>query len=79
MDVTNQNTENKNIYKPYKVIYRYRNNNRKIQYCYYIFLGNIPNAIKRIITKINDSTFIQALLQLSPDEINILEDFYNIY
>jgi len=82
MDITNlesSNTKNINIYKPCKIIYRYRNDNRKFQYAYYIFMGNVPNNIKRITTKISNLNLIDTLLQLSPDEITILENFYDIY
>ena len=82
MDITNQNfvnTEYKNIYKPYKIIYRYRNNNRKFQYCYYVFVGSVPNNIRRIINKFINLNFIKTLIELSPDEIDVLEDYYGIY
>ncbi len=69
----------KNLYKPYKIIYRYRNNNRKIQYYYYIFLGNVPNNIKRIVQKFTNLDFFHTLLELSPDEITILENYYDSY
>ena len=69
----------KTLYKPFKIIYKYRNANRKFQYFYYLFLGNIPSSIRRIITKIINLSFIDSLLELSPDEIIILENYYNIY
>ena len=65
--------------KPFKIIYRYRNDNRKFQYNYYIFLGNVPNNIRRIIIKIKNLNLIDSLLELSQDEINILEEYYDIY
>ena len=52
------------IYKPYKIIYKYRNANRKFQYFYYIFLGQQPNNIKRIITKFINLTFFETLIEL---------------
>jgi len=61
------------VYNPYKIIYKYRNVNRKFQYEYYIFLGNVPNPVKKILSKIKSLNFFQTLLELSPDEINILE------
>ena len=64
---------------PFKIIYKYRNSNRKFQYFYYIFLGNIPMNIKRIISKFTDLNFIDTLLELSPDEIVLLEKYYDIY
>jgi hypothetical protein len=66
-------------HKPYKIIYKYRNANRKFQYLYYIFLGNIPPNIKRIISKFSDLSFVDTLLELSPDEILLLEKYYDIY
>ena len=65
--------------KPFKIIYRYRNDNRKFQYNYYIFLGNVPNSIRRIIIKIKSLNLIDTLLELSQDEINILEEYYDMY
>jgi len=67
------------LYKPFKIIYKYRNANRKFQYFYYIFLGDIPSSIKKIITKITNLSFIDTLLELSPDDIISLENYYNIY
>ena len=66
-------------YKPFKIIYKYRNNNRKFQYLYYIYLGNVSNNIKRILSKIGDLTFFQTIKELSPDEIIELENYYDIY
>jgi hypothetical protein len=43
---------------PFKIIYKYRNSNRKFQYFYYIFLGNIPANIKRIISKFTDYNYL---------------------
>ena len=54
-------SEEQNLSKPFKIIYRYRNNNRKFQYHYYIFLGNVPNNIRRIVSKITDLSFFQTL------------------
>ena len=67
------------IYKPYKIIYKYRNANRKFQYFYYIFLGAQPNNIKKIIAKFANLTFFETLIELSPDEIETLEKHYDEY
>ena len=67
------------LYKPFKIIYKYRNANRKFQYYYYIYLGNVPSNIKRIITKFTNLSFFDTLLELSPDEIIILEKYYDSY
>jgi hypothetical protein len=72
-------SEEQNLSKPFKIIYRYRNNNRKFQYHYYVFLGNVPNNIRRIVSKITDLSFFQTLKELSPDEITSLENYYDTY
>ena len=67
------------LYKPFKIIYKYRNTNRKFQYFYYIFLGDVPSSIKKIIAKVTNLSFIDTLLELSPDDIISLENYYDIY
>ena len=67
------------LYKPFKIIYKYRNINRKFQYFYYLFLGNIPSSIKKIINKFIDLSFIDTLLELTIDDISILEKYYDVY
>ena len=37
---------------PIKIIFKYKNNNRKSQYGLYIFIGDIPNKIYSILKKI---------------------------
>ena len=49
-------------YKPFKIIYKYRNNNRKFQYLYYIYLGNVSNNIKRILSKQSDERNLNKYL-----------------
>jgi len=67
------------MFKPFKIIYKYRNTNRKFQYFYYIFLGNIPSSIKKIISKIVNLSLFDTLLELSIDNIQELENYYDIY
>jgi hypothetical protein len=42
-------------------------------------LGAQPNNIKKILAKFSNLTFFETLLELSHDEIEILEKFYDIY
>jgi hypothetical protein len=65
---------------PIKIIYKYKNDNRKTQYQYYIFLGSLlsPTLLK-IINKIEDLNFYDTIIGLPDKEIKILEDFYGIY
>ena len=67
------------LFKPFKIIYKYRNANRKFQYFYYIFLGNVPASIKKIISKIVNLSLFDTLLELSADNIEELENYYDIY
>ena len=62
---------------PVKIIWKYKNNNRRIQYNTYIFVGNLlPQNIQNILTKIADLKFYDALINLHKDEYKKMEDFY---
>lgn len=62
---------------PIKVIYKYKNDNNKIQYQYYIFVGPlIPQNLRKIFTKIEKLNFFTTIITLSDKEINQLEKFY---
>ena len=65
---------------PIKIIYKYKNDNRKIQYQYYIFVGSLlqPNLLK-VLKKIQDSNFFDSLLNLSDREVELLVNFYGEY
>ena len=62
---------------PIKIIYKYKNDNRKNQYQYYIFVGSLlqPNLLK-ILKKIQDLNFFDTLVSLSDKEIEIIATFY---
>ncbi len=62
---------------PIKLIWKYKNDNRRIQYGIYIFVGSISNSIKKILTKIADLNFYDTLLNLTKDEYSQLEKYYN--
>jgi len=65
---------------PIKIIYKYKNDNRKNQYQYYIFVGSLlqPNLIK-VLKKIKDLNFFDTLITLSDKEITLLVNFYGEY
>ena len=62
---------------PIKIIYKYKNDNRKNQYQYYIFIGSLlqPNLLK-VLKKIQDLNFFDTLVSLSDKEIELLINFY---
>jgi hypothetical protein len=65
---------------PIKIIYKYKNDNRKNQYQYYIFVGSlIPTPIQKILKKMQDLNFFDTLITLSEKEIFNLVDFYGEY
>lgn len=65
--------------EPIKVIWKYKNNNRKTQYNIYIFVGNVDTGVKNILEKIKNMSFIDTLLILNTKEIDILTKKYGIY
>jgi hypothetical protein len=61
---------------PVKLIFKYKNNNKKKQYNLYIFAGNVPNKIKNILIKIKELSLYDSLINLTRDEYTVLKDFY---
>ena len=62
---------------PIKLIYKYKNLNKRIQYQLFIFLGfNISNEIKLILEKIKNLNFYDALMELSVKEYEKLQNYY---
>ena len=62
---------------PVKIIWKYKNNNRRVQYNTYIFIGNlIPKNIKTILEKIKEYNLYDTLINLSKEEYKIMEKFY---
>ena len=50
---------------PIKIIWKYKNDNRRTQYLVYIFIGNITKSIKKILDKIKDLNLYDTLIQLT--------------
>ena len=61
---------------PIKVIFKYKNNNRRVQYATYIFIGKVPNNIKSILTTIQNLSLYDSFIKLSKDDITTMESFY---
>jgi len=61
--------------KPYKVIWRFKNENRYVQYHVYIFVGAL-HGLDNIFKKIENLTLTDTLLQLSEqDMLKIVENY----
>ena len=64
---------------PIKIIWKFKNNNRRNQYHQYIFIGEISKNIKNILDKITDDNLYDSLIKLSKSELNTLSKFYGDY
>ena len=65
---------------PIKVIYKCKNNNRRIQYHLYIYVGFlVPNNIKKIFDKIKSLNLFDTLIKLTSEEYKIMENKYGEY
>lgn len=65
---------------PIKVIYKYKNNNKKIQYHIYIYVGDIMSKeVISILEKIKKKNFFDSLLLLSDKEQKIMVKEYGEY
>jgi len=64
---------------PIKVIFKFKNNNSRLQYHIYIYIGNIPSTILTILNKIKTLSFYDTLLTLSVNEYDRLTKYYGEY
>tara|TARA_B100000767_G_scaffold275543_1_gene313194 strand:- start:4946 stop:10432 length:5487 start_codon:yes stop_codon:yes gene_type:complete len=65
---------------PIKIIHKYKNKNRRNQYLVYIFVGNlISDEIKKILTKIKNLNFTEAMLKISKKNYKIITEYYGFY
>ncbi|AYV81264.1 MAG: early transcription factor VETF large subunit [Harvfovirus sp.] len=64
---------------PIKIIWKYKNNNRRTQYHLYIFIGKVPEDILKIINKISDLNLYNSFITLTKAELKRLVDFYGDY
>ena len=73
---------------PIKIIWKYKNKHRRVQYNTYIFVGPIENDLDKVLLKISDLSLYKAWVTLSKTDITVLEKkygkswytyFYNAY
>ena len=53
------------IDKPYKVIWKYKNENRYTQYNIYIYVGNVNAEIDEILQKIKNLNLYETFVNLN--------------
>lgn len=61
---------------PIKIIWKFKNNTRRVQYHQYIFIGNIAKDVENILNKIEDLNFYDTLIKLNKQEYTKLERLY---
>jgi hypothetical protein len=84
---TQKENKPRNIYadveyklEPIKLIYKYKNNNRKSQYLTYIFLGELGKRYESILKKIEKLNLYDTLLTLSRDEeLKLMKAFGDLW
>ena len=62
--------------EPVKVIWKYKNNNRRTQYNQYIFIGEVSSSIMKVLKQIELLSFYDTLVTLTKDDYKILEKKY---
>ena len=62
---------------PFKIIHKFKNNNNRIQYLTYIFVGSlVDDDVLKILESITEKDFFDTITQLNQKKIKILEDYY---
>jgi len=62
---------------PIKIIHKFKNNNKRIQYKNYIFLGSLlPEEIIKILEIIKKKDFYNSLILISNKQYNLLKNYY---
>jgi hypothetical protein len=62
---------------PIKIIHKFKNNNRRIQYKVYIFLGSqVDDNVMKLLKRIEDKDLLTSFTILSDKEIKQLEKYY---
>lgn len=61
---------------PIKVILKYKNNERKVQYHQYIYVGWIDKTLMGILNKIKELSFYESLIELSEKDFKKIEKEY---
>ena len=61
---------------PIKIIYKFKNDNRRYQYHIYIFIGEVDKSIMTILNKIKDNNLYDSLVGLQDKDYSKLEKKY---
>jgi hypothetical protein len=62
---------------PIKIIYKYKNDNRRIQYQNYIFVGSlISSPLLKVLKKIENLNLFDTLISINEKEYKLIEEYY---
>ena len=62
---------------PIKIIHKIKNNNRKIHYKVYIFIGSlVPSNIMEILKDIEEDDLLTTLLNITKKKYSEIEEYY---
>jgi len=64
---------------PIKIIHKYKNNNRRIQYNIYIYIGKVPSAIMDVLNYIVNKDFYTVMANIKKTDYKELEEYYGKY
>ena len=65
---------------PIKIIHKFKNSNRRTQFIIYIFVGSlIGEELENIFENIKNKNFLETLINLNKNKIEILEKKYGEY
>jgi hypothetical protein len=65
---------------PIKIIHKFKNNNKRIQYKVYIFIGSLlSEEMIKILKIIENKDFFNSLLILNNKQIKTIEEYYGEY
>jgi hypothetical protein len=64
---------------PIKIIWKFKNNNKRVQYHQYIFIGNVSKNIVKILEKISDNNLYDSLIKITKDDYTTLAKIYGDY
>jgi hypothetical protein len=61
---------------PIKLIFKYKNDNRRTHYNIYVFIGEVPKKVNKILLDIQQLNLHECFVQLTKDNMEILDEFY---
>ena len=65
---------------PIKIIHKYKNNNRRVQYNIYIYIGKLlPSSLTDILEYIKNKDFYTVMANIKKSDYNELEEYYGKY